>query len=87
MGFHKRYIDDDQVISIYDEQGSQAVINLYTSGVDALIISGELSEQVEEIIYSRELTKLEKYHEVQMIVSMASIRKINYEKKTTATSS
>ena len=46
MGFHKRYINDDQVISLYQNGGVDAVIVWYTGKVDALILSGKLSEEV-----------------------------------------
>jgi len=46
MGFHKRYINDDQVIGLYHDGGVDAVIDWYTSKVDALILSGKLSEEV-----------------------------------------
>ena len=36
MGFHKRYINDDQVISLYQNGGVDAVIVWYTGKVDAL---------------------------------------------------
>ncbi len=81
MGFHKRYIDDEQVIDIYREQGNQGVMDWYTRGVDALITSGDLSEQVEEIIYSNELVKEEKMDEVSMLVGMASVKKLGDETK------
>ena len=46
MGFHKRYIDDDQIIRIYREKGCQGVIDWFSKGADALILSGELSEKI-----------------------------------------
>ena len=75
MGFHKRYIDDDQIIDIYRTQGNQAVMDWYTRGVDAIITSGDLSGNVEEVIYSNKLTDEEKWNEVSMLISMASIKK------------
>jgi hypothetical protein len=88
VGFHKRYIDDEQVIDIYRAQGNQGVIDWYTKGVDALITSGDLSAYVEEIIYSNNLVKEEKYNEISRLISIASIKKLEYEKKeTTLTSS
>ena len=50
MGFHKRYIDDEQVIDIYRKYGCQAVIDWYQKGVDALILSGELTETVHTML-------------------------------------
>jgi len=46
MGFHKRYIDDEQVIQLYQNGGVDDVIDWYTRGADALIISGNLAEEV-----------------------------------------
>ena len=46
MGFHKRYIDDEQVIRLYQNGGVDNVINWFTKGVDALILSGNLAEEV-----------------------------------------
>ena len=33
MGFHKRYIDNDQVIEMYTRDGMQKVYDWYTKGV------------------------------------------------------
>ena len=87
MGFHKRYIDDQQVIDIYREQGNQGVIDWYTRGVDALVVSGELSESVEEIIYSVKLLREEKLESIERIIGIASVKKNIHEKETTLTSS
>ena len=46
MGFHKRYINDEQVIRLYQNGGVDNVINWFTKGVDALILSGNLAEEV-----------------------------------------
>jgi len=57
MGFHKRYIDDRLVIRLYQSGGVDAVIRCYTGKVDALILSGTLSEEVDllmnELQYNR----------------------------------
>ena len=50
MGFHKRYIDDDQIIRIYRNEGCQAVIDWFSKGVDAVILSGELAETVHTML-------------------------------------
>ena len=50
MGFHKRYIDDEQIIDIYTKNGCQAVIDWFTISADAIITSGELSSQVYNLI-------------------------------------
>lgn len=75
MGFHKRYINDDQVIEIYRTQGNQAVIDWYTKGVDAVITSGELAEHVLDILEISLLTKKDKWNKISQIISDASLRK------------
>ena len=75
MGFHKRYIDDDQVIEIYRTKGNQAVIDWYTNGADAIITSGELSEHVLDILETSLLTKLDKWNTISELISDASIKK------------
>ena len=87
MGFHKRYIDDDQVIDIYREQGIQAVFEWYTRGVDAVITSGDLAGDVDNIIYSNEIVNEEKLDILGMMIGLASTKKIGYEKEKTVTSS
>ena len=87
MGFHKRYIDDQQVIDIYEESGVKGVREWYTKGVDALITSGELSQQAEEIIHSNEIVEEEKDDHLAMIFQIASLKRKAYEDEKTTTSS
>ena len=75
MGFHKRYIDDDQIINLYREQGNQAVIDLYSKGVDAVITSGELSEHILDILEIGLLTETDKWNKISELISEASIKK------------
>jgi len=75
MGFHKRYINDDQVIDTYRRQGNQAVIDLYTKGVDAVITSGELSEHILDILDIGLLTQIDKWNKISELISDASITK------------
>lgn len=75
MGFHKRYITDDQVIEIYRKQGNQAVIDLFTKRVDAVITSGDLSEHVYDILTIGILTESDKWNTISEIISSASIKK------------
>ena len=87
MGFHRRYIDDNQVIDIYREQGIQAVLDWYTKGADALITSGDLAEDVDNIIYSNKIVNEEKLDILGMMIGIASEKKKIYEKEKTVTSS
>ena len=50
MGFHKRYIDDEQIISLYCKGGADNIIEWYTRGVDAVILSGILSQEIGVLI-------------------------------------
>jgi len=50
MGFHKRHIDNDQVIRIYNDGGIQRIREWYTRGVDALITETGLASQVGSIL-------------------------------------
>ena len=75
MGFHKRYIDNDQIINLYREQGNQAVIDLYSKGVDAVITSGELSEHILDILEIGLLTEIDKWNKISELISNASIKK------------
>jgi len=75
MGFHKRYINDDQVIELYRTQGNQAVIDLYTKGVDAIITKGDLSEHILDMLDIGLLTETDKWNKISELISDASIKK------------
>ena len=50
MGFHKRYISNEQVIEIYKTSGIEGVKDWYTKGVDALILETGLSSEIDDIL-------------------------------------
>jgi hypothetical protein len=75
MGFHKRYINDNQVIDIFEEQGYQGIVDWYTKGVDAIITSGDLSEHVYDILYLDLLTSTEKQTKISKLISQAFQKK------------
>jgi len=75
MGFHKRYIDDDQVIRLYRTDGNQAVIDWFTKGVDAVIVNGDLSEHILDILNINLLTAEERWNKISELISNASIKK------------
>ena len=50
MGFHKRYIDNDQVLSLYEDGGIVKLREWYTKGVDALITETGLASRVGHVI-------------------------------------
>ena len=75
MGFHKRYINDDQVIDIYRREGCQAVIDWFTNGVDALILSGDLTEKIASSLNILSTDKIRGFNVFSELISEASIKK------------
>ena len=60
MGFHRRRITDEQVISFYQTGGVDAVWSLFTKGVDALILNGDLAIKCAHIIETNNKSDLKK---------------------------
>ena len=54
MGFHKRYIDNEQVLRLNEDGGIQKIRDWYTKGVDALITETGLASQVGHVISDEE---------------------------------
>ena len=50
MGFHKRHIDNEQVLRLYEDGGINRIREWYTKGVDALITETGLASQVGHVI-------------------------------------
>jgi len=75
MGFHKRYVNDDQVIDMYRKQGCQAVVDWFTKGVDSIITSGDLSEHIQDLLNIGLLTDIEKWNRISEVISDASTKK------------
>ena len=50
MGFHRRHIDNDQVVRLYEDGGLIRIKEWYTRGVDALITETGLASQVGSIL-------------------------------------
>ena len=77
MGFHKRYIDDEQVIRIYRTEGCQAVIDWYQKGADAVILSGELSETVHSLLNILEHDEVRGFNRISEVIAQAAIQKVS----------
>ena len=59
MGFHKRHISNDNVISMFhSNSGVQMIRSWYTRGVDALITESVLASQVGSILSDDEWRQL-----------------------------
>ena len=50
MGFHRRHINNDQVIAIYRKDGIDGVKGWYTKGVDALVTESGLASLIIDIL-------------------------------------
>lgn len=58
MGFHKRYIDNQQVLRLYEDGGINKIREWYTKGVDALITETGLASQVGHVISDDDWTQM-----------------------------
>ena len=54
MGFHKRHIDNQQVISLFKSGGIENVIKWYTGKADALILETGLASTIQDILMDDE---------------------------------
>tara|TARA_Y100001937_G_scaffold116052_1_gene167565 strand:- start:521 stop:739 length:219 start_codon:yes stop_codon:yes gene_type:complete len=70
MGFHKRYIDNDQVMEMYAREGMQKVYDWYTKGVDAVITETGLASDVQDLI-----VKGNDWNKISMFISKELIKK------------
>ena len=70
MGFHRRHIDNDQVIRFYDNGGVEEIRNWYTRGVDALITETGLASQVGSIISDSEWQQMGRANQDNEIVKI-----------------
>tara|TARA_R110002049_G_scaffold76136_5_gene195938 strand:+ start:83 stop:331 length:249 start_codon:yes stop_codon:yes gene_type:complete len=68
MGFHRRHIDNDQIIRIYNDGGIQRIREWYTRGVDALITETGLASQVGSILSDDEWMQLGTVHQDEEII-------------------
>lgn len=51
MGFHRRHIDNDQVVKLYEDGGLIKIKEWYTRGVDSLVTETGLASQVGSILF------------------------------------
>jgi len=72
MGFHRRHIDNEQVISIYLERGTDAVIDWYTKGVDALVLETGIASDIDDILGLANITIADKNNQISDMLFEAS---------------
>ncbi len=71
MGFHKRYIDNNQVLEIYRNKGIEGVCDWYTKGVDALITETGLASDVQNLIGTED-----DWNKMSEMISQASMKTV-----------
>jgi hypothetical protein len=75
MGFHRRHIDNDQVIEIYRKEGIQGVEDWYTKGVDALVTEEGLASLITDLMDLVEVDEIAKWNMISEEISNESIKK------------
>jgi len=88
MGFHKRWITEEALISRY-RSGGIAEVESYFGNADAVVTSDDLSHEIVDIYNTPHMDNVEKWNEISYKIAMRSIE-IGFEnekkKKTTTTS-
>ena len=75
MGFHRRHIDNDQVIAIYRKDGIQGVEDWYTKGADALVTEEGLASLITDLMDLVEVDEIAKWNMISEEISNESIKK------------
>tara|TARA_R110000803_G_scaffold38839_2_gene83874 strand:- start:1437 stop:1691 length:255 start_codon:yes stop_codon:yes gene_type:complete len=71
MGFHRRYLNSEQVINVFESSGINGIKSLYTRGVDSLILECKtegLTLEIDDILSSNKLTTEEKWKHVENVI-------------------
>ena len=85
MGFNKRHITNDKVIDTYSRIGIAGVKELYTKGVDALILETGLASEIDDILSENyepviKLTDIEKWNNISLMVGDVLIDNLSSKK-------
>jgi hypothetical protein len=70
MGFHKRYISNEQVIRLFNDGGVQRIIQWYTRGADAVITETGLASKVSTILEDPEWLTVESVNLDEAIINL-----------------
>mgnify|MGYP003151705156 FL=1 len=73
MGFHKRWLMNDSLISMYRKGGINAVAE-WVDGADALMAEEGLASEVLDLLYEEQFSPIEIWNKVSMKISEASIK-------------
>ena len=75
MSFHRRHIDNNQVITLYREGGIDRVKDWYTKGADALVTESGLASLVTDLMSITGVDEIEKWNMISEEISNESIKK------------
>ena len=75
MGFHRRHIDNNQVISLFRQGGINRVKDWYTRGVDALVTESGLASDITEIM-DKKMDETARWNLISDMVAHESIKTI-----------
>ena len=73
MGFHRRHIDNNQVISLFRQGGINRVKDWYTRGADALVTESGLASDITEIM-DKKMDETERWNLISDMVAHESIK-------------
>tara|TARA_R110002096_G_scaffold93117_4_gene210112 strand:- start:2617 stop:2844 length:228 start_codon:yes stop_codon:yes gene_type:complete len=73
MGFHRRHIDNNQVISLFRQGGINRVKDWYTRGVDALVTESGLASDITEIM-DKKMDETARWNLISDMVAHESIK-------------
>jgi len=76
MGFHRRHIDNNQVITLFREGGVDRVKDWYTRGVDALVTEIGLASDITDIM-ERKMDETAKWNLIADMIAHESIKNYN----------
>ncbi len=75
MGFHRRHIDNNQVITLFREGGVDRVKDWYTRGADALVTEIGLASNITDII-DRKMDETAKWNLIADMIAHESIKNL-----------
>jgi len=70
MSFHKRYINNEQVIRLFNDGGVSRIIQWYTKGVDALITETGIASKISKILDDPEWLILDPLTREDVIINL-----------------
>tara|TARA_B100000073_G_C23477197_1_gene470050 strand:+ start:77 stop:316 length:240 start_codon:yes stop_codon:yes gene_type:complete len=78
MSFHKRWLNKDNIIRVYDNDGLLG-LERYIGGADALITQDSLSSNIVDVLLNEKLNLPDKWDKIAQLI----LKEKNERKKTT----